>query len=122
MKLHIKIPHGLKIHFHQELQAAKTAYENRELRLSWRHLERAHILGQAWPLEHSRAHWRMMVFAFGIKNFREILGQIPRLLVGGVKSFVGEVPVGNTGGADVPPLRPMEIPDDLKTVLERYKK
>ena len=44
-----------------------------------------------------------VLFGIRIKDIREIIGQIPRLLVGGVKSFVGEIPVGNTGGANVPP-------------------
>ncbi|MCY7327461.1 MAG: DUF3703 domain-containing protein [Saprospiraceae bacterium] len=35
------------------------------------------------------------------------MGQIPRLLVEGIKSFVGHIPVGNTGSANVPPLKPM---------------
>ena len=63
----------------------------------------------------------MILFAFRIKNTKEILGQIPRLLVGGVKSFVGEIPVGNTGGANVPPLKSMEIPNDLKQILINYQ-
>ena len=58
------------------------------------------------------------LFGIKIKDLREIIGQIPRLLVGGVKSFVGEIPVGNTGGANVPPLKPMEIPADLKSIIE----
>lgn len=63
----------------------------------------------------------MLIFAFKIKNIKEILGQIPRLLVGGIKSFVGEIPIGNSGGADVPPLKPMEIPGDLKAILDQYQ-
>jgi hypothetical protein len=55
----------------------------------------------------------MLLFGFKTKNSKEIIGQLPRLLVGGVKSFVGKIPVGNTGGANVPPLKPMEIPNDL---------
>lgn len=121
MKLHISIPQGLKSHFESELQLGKEAFAKGHLQVSWRHLERAHILGQAWPVEHTKAHWRMMGFAFRIKNGKEILGQIPRLLIGGVKSFVGEIPVGNTGGANVPPLKPMEIPDDLLQILKQYQ-
>lgn len=121
MKLHVKIPSGLKNHFEGELKLANAALEKGHLQVSWQHLERAHILGQAWPLEHTKAHWRMMSFAIKIKNGKEILGQIPRLLVGGVKSFVGEIPVGNSGGANVPPLKPMEIPEDLQIVLSKYK-
>lgn len=121
MKLHFKIPPGLKQHVEQELTLAETAFKRNELPLSWRHLERAHILGQAWPVQHTQAHWRMLSFALKIKNTKEIIGQLPRLLVGGVKSFVGEIPVGNSGGANVPPLKPMQIPDDLKVILDKYK-
>lgn len=59
----------------------------------------------------------MLRFGVKIKSSKEILGQIPRLLVGGVKSFVGKIPVGNTGGANVPPLKKMDIPDDLQKIL-----
>lgn len=121
MKLHVKIPEGLKVHFETELQLAKETLFKDQLQVSWRHLERAHILGQAWPVQHTKAHWRMIGFAFRIKSGKEILGQIPRLLVGGVKSFVGEIPVGNTGGANVPPLKPMEIPEDLLQILKKHQ-
>jgi hypothetical protein len=43
------------------------------------------------------------------------------LLVGGIKSFVGEIPVGNTGGANVPPLKSMDIPAELKKIIEEHK-
>ena len=121
MKPHTKIPGGLKAHFEAELQLARENFSKDHLQVAWRHLERAHILGQAWPVQHTKAHWRMMGFAFRIKNGKEILGQIPRLLIGGVKSFVGEIPVGNTGGANVPPLKPMEIPVDLEQILKQYR-
>ncbi len=121
MKLHFKIPQGLKKHVTNELLKSKQTFRKGELQTSWRHLERAHILGQAYPIEHSQAHWHMLLFALRIKNLKEILGQIPRLLVGGVKSFVGEIPLGNSGGANVPPLKPMEIPADLKEILSAYQ-
>lgn len=121
MKLHFKIPKGLKNHINMELTESTLSFSKGEFSQAWRHLERAHILGQAWPIEHTQVHWRMMVFAFKLKNSKEIIGQIPRLLVGGIKSFVGEIPLGNSGGADVPPLKPMEIPHDLKKILEEYK-
>jgi hypothetical protein len=120
MKFHTTIPEGLRTHFEKELQLSRITFSKGYLKEAWRHLERAHILGQAWPVQHTKAHWRMVCFAFRIKNGKEILGQIPRLLVGGVKSFIGEIPVGNTGGADVPPLKPMEIPDDLLQILKTY--
>ncbi|HCZ36188.1 MAG: DUF3703 domain-containing protein [Cyclobacteriaceae bacterium] len=121
MKLYWKMPDGLKVHYHQELNDYKKELAKGNLQVAWRHLERAHILGQPWPIEHSEVHWVMLKFGIRIKDTREIIGQIPRLLVGGVKSFVGTIPVGNTGGADVPPLRPMEIPEDLQAILKPYR-
>jgi len=56
-------------------------------------------------------------FGIRLKNLREIAGQIPRLIFGGVKSFVGRIPVGNTGGADVSALQPMPIPADLAAII-----
>ena len=121
MKLYWTMPKGLKEHLLHELGLYKSAFVQRDLPQTWYHLERAHILAQAWPREHSYVHWRMLLFGFYIKSGREIIGQIPRLLVGGVKSFVGRIPVGNTGGANVPPLMQMEIPEDLAAILKVYQ-
>ena len=121
MKLHITIPKSLNPFFYKELELAESCLSKNDLKASWRHLERAHILGQPYPYHHTLVHWKMLLFGIKIKDIREILGQIPRLLVGGVKSFVGEIPVGNTGGANVPPLRPMEIPQDLQLIISEYR-
>lgn len=120
MKFYWKIPAGLGIHFQKEMDGYQDELSKNNLQVAWRHLERAHIIGQPWAVEHSVAHWKMLQFAFRIKDTKEIIGQIPRLLVGGVKSFVGNIPVGNTGGANVPPLQTMEIPDDIKEIMRPY--
>ena len=117
MKLYWTMPKGVKDPYQQELDLFKTELNRMDLPGAWHHLERAHILAQAWPREHSYVHWRMLQFGIHIKSGKEIIGQIPRLLVGGVKSFVGHIPVGNTGGANVPPLLEMEIPADLAAIL-----
>lgn len=116
------MPQGLRSAYEKELNSFHHLEGKGELHAAWRHLERAHILGQPWAIEHTEVHWEMLKFGFRIKNTREIVGQIPRLLVGGVKSFVGKIPVGNTGGANVPPLRSMEIPDDIKIMMKPYVK
>ena len=116
------MPHGLKDHYKRELESYQTEFLNGNLQVAWRHLERAHILGQPWPKEHTQVHWMMLLFGVRIKNTREIIGQIPRLLVGGVKSFVGHIPVGNTGGVNVPPLKQMEIPQDLQDLLTEHQR
>ena len=113
------MPNELERYFDQELMEYKKHFDAGQLHLAWRHLERAHIIGQAYPWHHSYVHWKMLLFGIRIKDTNEVIGQIPRLLVGGVKSFVGKIPVGNTGGADVPPLKPLPISEDL---LEVFKK
>ena len=118
----ITMPRGLKIHYLQELENYEREVSKADLRAAWRHLERAHIIGQAFFKQHTQVHWLMLRFGIKIKNRKEILGQLPRLLVGGIKSFVGVIPIGNTGGANVPPLQAMEIREDLKKILNPYTK
>jgi hypothetical protein len=115
------MPKGLKQYYQAELNNAKIELNKNNLQQCWRYYERAHILGQRYPLQHSYVHWQMLKFGFRIKSIKEIFGQITRLIFGGIKSFVGTVPVGNTGGANVPPLKPMEIPDDLLEIINKNK-
>lgn len=121
MKFNWTMPKELRPHYKEELVKYREEFANGNLSNAWRRLERAHVLVQTWPREHNHVHWLMLKFGVHIKDTREIMGQIPRLLIGGVKSFVGQIPIGNTGGVNVPPLKPMEIPDDLALLLNKYK-
>ena len=120
MKYFWTMPEGLRPSYRRELEASCLAFSEGQLQRSWEHLERAHVLGQPWAVEHSEVHFKMLRFGFAIKSWKEVRGQVLRLLFGGVKSFVGKIPSGNTGGADVPPLQPMEIPDELREMLAPY--
>lgn len=113
------IPKKLKPFFLAELKEYKSEMQKDNLQMAWQHLEKAHVIGQAYPCEHSYVHWKMLLFGIHIKNGKEILGQIPRLVFGGVKSFVGTIPVGNTGGANVPPLRPLPISEEIQVIFEK---
>lgn len=117
MKINTWMPLVLKPYYKAELSLYKTQLNTGNLVQAWNHLERAHVIGQAYPWEHSYAHWKMLLFGFKIKSVKEIVGQIPRLLIGGIKSFVVQIPVGNTGGANIPPLRSLPIEPDLKKIL-----
>ena len=103
MKLYTIMPKRLKPYFDQELKEYTRHLHAGSLQTAWSHLERAHIIGQAYPYHHSYVHWKMLLFGIRIKDTKEVIGQIPRLLIGGVKSFVGKIPVGNTGGVNIPP-------------------
>ena len=103
------MPKSLIPYYQSELVAYREKLSNGYLQEAWINLERAHILGQPYPYQHSEVHMLMLQFGFRIKDWKEIRGQILRLGVGGIKSFVGKVQVGNTGGANVRPLQFMEI-------------
>jgi hypothetical protein len=120
MKVYWKMPKDLKKVFTEELRESNVFFKENNWLASWQKLERAHIIGQPWAIEHSQAHWEMLVFAVRIKNIKEIIGQIPRLFVGGIKSYIGEIPTGNTGGANVHPLKKMPIPEDIIQMMKPY--
>ena len=121
MKFYWSMPDGLKVYYRKELENYRIEVSKANLHLAWKQLERAHIIGQSWFVQHTYVHWLMLRFGIRMKNKKEILGQLPRLLIGGVKSFVGKIPTGNTGGANVSPLRVMEIPEEIRNIMKPYK-
>lgn len=106
--MYFKIPQFIKVCYLKEISEHHLHFDNKDYAASWRSLERSHILGQTFPFEHTFFHWLRLKFGFKTKNLKELVGQFLRLLVGGVKSFAGVIPVGNIGGANVPPLKSME--------------
>ncbi len=115
------MPKDLKEYYDKELRFYRLSLLKGNLSQAWNHLERSHIIGQSYPVEHTYSHWLMLNFGFRQKNVEEVLGQIVRLLAGGWKSFIDHVPIGNTGGSDVPPLKKMELPHDLSIILNRNR-
>lgn len=117
MRFTWKMRKRLLYYYKRELVLYRIHMQSHHYLQAWKHLERAHIIGQAYPLQHTYAHWLMLKFGFRMKDTKEVIGQLPRLLVGGVKSFVGKIPTGNTGGANVPPLRAMPLPKDIEALF-----
>jgi FtsP/CotA-like multicopper oxidase with cupredoxin domain len=101
-----------------EMGAARSARRDGDATSEWRYLERAHIVSQPLGHLHVRTHAAMLDTAVRRRAWREVLGQLFRLVVAAPGSLTGRYPVGNTGGADVSAFAPMPIPDDLKQVLE----
>ncbi len=118
LKFNTKIPKPLKQAYIEELKQYSLCLENKQYGNAWYHLERGHIIGQSYPIEHTGSHWLMLEFGFRQKDTKEVIGQMIRLLVGGWKSFINHVPLGNTGGANVPPLKRMPIPNDIEKLLD----
>ncbi len=119
MKFYTSIPPSLKPFFQKELTNYQIEFTKGNLKKAWHHLERAHIIGQRYPFAHTTVHWKMLQFGISIKSTKEVIGQLPRLLVGGVKSFVGKIPVGNPGGANVPPLKSFTIEQSIQDIFRK---
>ena len=79
-------------------------------------LERAHILSQRMPLRHARAHWLMLRAGWMQGDWREVAGQLPRIVAALLFSLIW-VPLGNTGRARVSAFKPMPLTDELQKLL-----
>jgi len=101
-----------------ELTMARSAFEDNDLDRTTHHLVRAHILGQRHLAPHLRVHAWMLRVALCRRDLHGIAGQALRLLLSLPGGLVGWVPLGNTGLADVPALKPMPLPADLAVYFE----
>ena len=101
-----------------EMTAATERYNANNLDKAYYHLERAHILGQSFTLAHAKAHWWMLRVGWKRRDPTEIRGQVARIIAALIFSRIW-VPLGNTGGANVHPLKPMPIPEEFQALLKR---
>lgn len=106
--------------FLNEISAARSAFAAGKHEAAFARLERAHILGQLNFVDHVIAHLWMLRIALIRRDAGEIFGQVLRLAATVPGHLLGWLPIGNTGGANVSPLRPMPIPLDLKPYFEGF--
>ena len=109
---------GLSDHVTRELELAKSATDPGG---AFRHLERAHILGQYCTSDHVRTHVAMLRWGLAQRDVKEVVGQVIRIIAAATKTAFGWIPVGNTGGANVSPIKPMPLPDDLAEIIARNR-
>ena len=100
-----------------ELRAAAAMEARADQSRCFRHLERAHVLGQASTVQHVRVHMHMLLWAIRHRVFREATGQVLRIVGAATKTAIGWVPTGNTGGSNISPFKPLPIPADLQQQL-----
>lgn len=111
----------LAAYINNEIALAERLARENDIVAAFKHLERAHVLGQASTYQHTRIHWRMFKLALQMRSPRDIWGQIIRIIGASTKTPLGIYPTGNTGGADVWFFKPMPIPDDLQEMLDKAK-
>lgn len=104
--------------FEQEMSAARRCESEGSLDEAFRHLERAHVLGQRYVVPHTRTHWRMFLAGLRRRDFSASWGQAIRMVLGALGSAVGKVPVGNTGGTDISMFARLPIEPELARLME----
>jgi hypothetical protein len=109
---------NIKPFVNKEIEASNNALIENDLELAFTHLERAHVLGQNVMALHLKVHYLMFRWGMKRNDFREMLGQALRILGTILFTWLNRLPTGNTGGANVPPFRKMEIPKELKKIIE----
>ncbi|TGL65901.1 DUF3703 domain-containing protein [Leptospira sarikeiensis] len=119
MRMNWMMPSNWKLRYKIELDQYKSSYNRGDKLDAWKFLERAHLIGQYYPIPHTGTHFRMLLFALREGDLKEIFGQLLRLSFGWLGSWLNRIPVGNTGGANVPVFQPMPIPEDLLDLLSK---
>ncbi len=100
-----------------EVAAAAKAEASGDFEEAFRRLERAHVVGQRSTRHHVRIHWEMFKWGLRRSDLREMIGQVTRLIGAAVVTAWGWIPLGNTGGSNISPFKPMQIPDDLEAII-----
>lgn len=119
MKLNTKMPKTLLSYYNHEIERYYEALKSRNTDGIWFHLERAHIIAQPYPWPHSVVHWKMLCQGIREKRAREIVGQMIRLLLGGLLSFINQIPKGNVGSSRVQMTKSQEIPNDIRLIFHK---
>jgi hypothetical protein len=110
-------PARIRPHVDAELGHAEGLMAQGQFADAFRHLERAHVLGQRSTREHVRVHWRMLVWALRAQRRPEVASQVLRIAGAALLSGIGLVPEGNTGGGNVSAFRRMAVPPDLEKII-----
>lgn len=107
-----------RVAFDNEIALAKEFIARGALETGFAHIERAHVIGQAFVVPHARSHWLMLNVECRRRRPVAAFGQVVRIVLGALGSAVGVVPVGNTGGSDVSMFKYMPIEPELQNIID----
>ena len=118
MKIQFPIEHARLLVMH-EMSQFEAAQAQGDTDTAWRSLERIHIISQGFGIMHLSSHWRMLLYAWALRDTKEVFGQLTRLALAPVGNLTGRLPFGNTGRANVSAFLPMELPADLSAQITK---
>ncbi len=104
--------------FDNEIARAKEFIARSDLETGFAHLERAHVIGQAFVVPHARSHWLMLKVELRRRRPVAAFGQVARIALGVLGSAVGVVPVGNTGGSNISMFKRMPVAPELQSIID----
>lgn len=104
--------------FYHQLKLGKENLSATNFENSFYHLENAHILGQKHIYRHIVSHYWMFIWGIKTKNSKEIIGQTLRIIASLLFTLLW-VPAGNTGGANVSPIKSMLVRKELQKYFSK---
>ena len=85
-------------------------------------MSRAHVLGQPSTRLHTTVHWLMLRWAMRQHDVGEVVGQVFRIAAATMKTALGWLPHGNTGGSRVGAFRPMPVAPELQRLIDAARR
>jgi hypothetical protein len=104
--------------FNREIALARNLIAAGDPKVAFKHLERAHVIGQTFVATHAKAHWLMLRLEIRRGRVAAVFGQAVRLVLGVVGSAIGVVPIGNTGGTDISMFKRLPIAPELQEIID----
>ncbi len=104
-----------------ELQLAFRCRVNDDAGAEFTHLENAHVLGQQSTWQHTRVHYLMLCWGLRNRDYKEVRGQLLRLIGAATKTAIGLVPTGNTGGSNISPFKTLPVRPELAMLIQQAK-
>ncbi len=106
----------------EELRKAGQYLQQGDFAAAFTHLENAHVLGQESTYWHVLVHLHMMRWGLARKDINEILGQFIRIVGAALLTAVKGVPVGNTGGSNISPIKTLPIRPEHAEIIARARR
>lgn len=82
------------------------------------HLGRAHVLSQRNWFRHIYVHFLMLEYSWARRDWREVMGQIIRLVATVPGHLFKKLPIGNTGWSNIPIMKRLPLPNDFARLFE----
>jgi hypothetical protein len=102
----------------QKMNQYELALAQGEHKKAFSMLEDAHVIGQQSTYFHCLVHYKMLRHGLRYRDFREVFGQVVRLVGAFTKTAIGLVPIGTTGGVNVSPFKSMPVSKANQVILD----